>query len=88
MSTNKLKCDECDWHGTKAEMLKAPNPFCQVDDIYGCPRCFVVNRLTYACEHADCWGDANCGTPTPDGYAQTCGKHIPTVSRGAPTEKP
>jgi hypothetical protein len=77
MATNKLICEECGWHGTMATRLTAVNPFCAEDEVSGCPNCFAVSQLVYACEHEDCWREVGCGTPTPNGYAQTCLEHRP-----------
>lgn len=78
MATEKLICTECGWHGTTDMMLEAPNPFMPDDVVTGCPDCRAVSCLVFACEHADCWREVSCGTPTPSGYAQTCGEHAPT----------
>lgn len=79
MSTDKVICDECGWHGGARQLLRATNPFDRDNDIYGCPSCLTASGLLYACEFKDCWNKVTCGTPVPGGYAQTCGKHAPEV---------
>ncbi len=85
MTTEKVVCGECGWHGTTKTMLRAPNPFEPDDEVTGCASCRAVSTLEYACEHQDCWRPVSCGTPTADGYRQLCGQHFPT---SATQEKP
>lgn len=75
----KIVCNDwrCGWHGMESEMLTAPNPFVEGETISACPKCKDVNCLLYACDEHECWDEATCGTPTPDGYRSTCGKHRP-----------
>ena len=42
----KVICKECGWVGTSDELLKAPNPFSVLEDIYGCPQCLTPNSVT------------------------------------------
>lgn len=35
----KVICGECDWHGTRNDLLEAHNPFDDSDIIEGCPQC-------------------------------------------------
>jgi len=75
----KLVCHElrCMWHGLDTEVLRAPNPFQQGDELWGCPVCRDVGTLMQACDEPDCWELTTCGTNTPFGYRRTCGKHRP-----------
>ena len=73
----KLTCVECDWRGHSTEQLRADNPFDPGEFIYGCPKCKSVDCFLRACDEAGCWSDVTCGTPTPNGYRNTCGKHRP-----------
>lgn len=77
----KLRCTErrCSWCGPDTNALTAPNPFDKDDTLYGCPGCKDVNTLQEACDEPDCWEFSSCGTPTPNGYRRTCGKHMPKV---------
>lgn len=77
MSSDKCICEVCHWEGVNEEVLSAPNPFDAQDVVYGCPKCNSVDSMLPACEHEGCWRRVTCGTPTPDGYAQTCEKHVP-----------
>jgi hypothetical protein len=70
-------CSECRWHGGKVEMLTARHPFDDEDLVYGCPRCKSVDSLSVACDEPGCKSEVSCGTPTPDGYRQTCSEHRP-----------
>jgi len=75
----KVICNSnrCHWQGDESSILHAPNPFDPNYTVNGCPSCFSINTIIYACDEPDCWQEATCGTPTEDGYRQTCGKHIP-----------
>lgn len=73
----KYMCPECWWHGTEDEILSAPHPFVKSESVYGCPDCMEVNTLLLACDEPGCWATATCGTPTENGYRNTCGKHRP-----------
>jgi hypothetical protein len=67
----------CRWHGTRAEVLRAPSPFDAEQMLNGCPKCKAVDTIVTACDEPDCWEPVSCGTPTPTGYRNTCGKHFP-----------
>lgn len=73
----KVICEECNWHGFESDILRAPNPFNSRDELSGCPKCRSVECLIEACDEDGCWNNSTCGTPTPNGYRRTCGKHIP-----------
>lgn len=77
-----MLCGEyrCNWRGTDAEVLHAPNPFDPEDEISGCPKCKEINSIYRACDEPGCWDRVSCGTTTPNGYRQTCGKHRPRES--------
>jgi hypothetical protein len=78
---HKLICKECGWRGQESEMLLAPNPFDPEDQVCGCPGCKAVDSLLVACDELGCWQESTCGTPTPEGYRRTCGRHMPDRSR-------
>ena len=74
----KINCQECGWHGLENELLSASNPFDVEDTIFACPECKIVeSTIVNACDEPGCWSDVSCGTPTPEGYRSTCGKHQP-----------
>ncbi|MCR4293659.1 MAG: hypothetical protein NUV76_12370 [Candidatus Kuenenia sp.] len=75
--TQKVKCKECSWHGIESEILIAENPFKSSVDILGCPTCKGVNTIICVCDEPECWLEVSCGTPTLDGYRNTCSKHMP-----------
>jgi hypothetical protein len=78
-STIKQNCNSprCGWHGTSDEVLKAQDPFDPDETLWACPECKDLFGLSLACDEPDCWDGATCGTPTKDGYRNTCGKHVP-----------
>jgi hypothetical protein len=69
------RCTECNWRGTEAKLLTAPNPFDPRDTISGCPECKSANELVNACDEPGCKQDASCGWPSPKGYRRTCNTH-------------
>jgi len=75
----KVKCEECGWRSNESEVMRAPNPWDAGGYIEGCPECNSVNSMIYVCDEPECWSEATCGTPTPDGYRRTCGKHMPPL---------
>jgi hypothetical protein len=78
MATNKVMCEECNWHGTFDQVLHGKNPFAKGEEIIGCPECHAPEMIICVCEIDKCRLPASCGTPLSDGgYAQTCGKHVP-----------
>jgi len=79
---SKAVCDErkCRWHGPLSKCLTAQNPFEKDEIIHGCPECKTVESIRCACEHPGCWEPVTCGTPTRDGYKNTCGDHAPEIS--------
>lgn len=70
----------CGWFGLYADVLCAPSPFDSGEQLMACPECKTVEQIFVACDEPGCWNMVDCGTPTPSGYRQTCGKHVP---RGA-----
>lgn len=79
MTAGYFRCADyrCGWIGTESEMLTAPNPFDPEDTLCGCPLCREVNNLRSCCDEPECFEPDTCGTPTPEGYRRTCGKHLP-----------
>jgi hypothetical protein len=73
----KWRCQECGWMGAPAEALEAPNPFSDADGdtITGCPTCRQVDTMELLCDEEGCSNVSKCGSPTPNGYRQTCGDH-------------
>lgn len=72
---NKFVCSECCWHGFSSNILWALNPFCEEQDIAGCPSCKDINTLVRACDQPGCWEPTSCGYPTDHGYRITCHGH-------------
>lgn len=75
----KSRCTECGWIGETDEVLEAPNPFDAFSQeiIQGCPKCKQVECMECVCDEPGCKLPVNGGTPTPEGYRQTCYKHNP-----------
>ena len=73
----RWRCEECGHVSTVSEMLTAPNPFADTDEVLGCPGCRACNpEWIELCDTCD--SRATCGTPTADGgYRRTCYKHRP-----------
>ena len=77
----KTICNDCVWRGDDLELLREENPFEKNDFLYACPNCKSIFGLRVACDEPECWNEVTCGTPTPNGYRQTCGKHAPKINR-------
>ena len=76
---NKRMCEECGWHGQSDELLTADHPFDPADTLFFCPQCKQVDSYLAACDTDGCWESVTCGTPTPEGYRQTCSRHKPAA---------
>ena len=72
----KTKCI-CGWKGISEQLLTAKNPFNIDETIQGCPKCFSINEFRTVCDELECWEFVTCGTPTKEGYRNTCSKHEP-----------
>lgn len=79
LDPGRCKCENrrCGWVGKATEALRAPSPFDPTDILNGCPRCKGVDTLRTVCDENGCDRFATCGSPTPDGYRQTCFEHGP-----------
>lgn len=73
----KTVCNACSHQSHLRYHLVATNPFNDDETIYGCPNCQSINSFRMACDEPDCWEPVECGTPTEDGYRQTCREHMP-----------
>lgn len=73
------KCNGCRKTFDAREILSKPSPFDEDDTLEACPRCLQVGGMKQLCEAEGCFDEANCGSPTPDGYKFTCGKHLPEI---------
>ena len=74
---DKVKCIErhCKWKGLDNELLRANNPFDSDDILIGCPQGKGINTIVCVCDEPGCWEQSTCGTPSINGYRNTCGKH-------------
>lgn len=72
----RVVCKECDWMGNETDLLIGTNPF-EDYRIYGCPKCRSIDSTYITCDEPGCRNPVTCGTPTPNGYRSTCGKHAP-----------
>jgi hypothetical protein len=70
------------WQGTTADLLRAPDPFNEGEELVACPNCRSGDELTRACDIDGCWKEATCGTPVKDArrYVQVCGDHYREVT--------
>ena len=90
----KLKCSywHCDWHGTDADVLSAPDPFNVGETLWACPKC-KDQTIVGACIVHDCWNGGNCGGPNPyepDGtlpFVAICGEHWRAVRAAPPAAR-
>lgn len=84
----KLKCSywRCDWHGTDADVLRAPDPFNDGVELWACPKC-KDQTIVCACIVHDCWQEGTCGGPNPydpgGPFVAICGEHW-RADRAAP----
>jgi hypothetical protein len=79
---SKSCCQErrCNWTGDSNEMLTAPNPFDPEDTLTVCPECKTLEHSVWmACDEPGCWRAVTAGTPTTDGYRNTCYDHTPKL---------
>ena len=83
----RMLCRNCGWMGPEDQILKAPNPWNQDDEICGCPQCFVVEDLRVACYRVGCKNEASMGIPTPTGYILCCYLHKSEMSEHERTIK-
>ena len=72
----KVICTECDWHGDHTEADRVQDPR-GPDTWQVCPGCRTPEHMVQACDEPECWTVVSCGTPTANGYRNTCGKHCP-----------
>ncbi len=87
MRAHYWRCGDCYWTGVEKEMLRAPHPFDQTQQIDGCPECKAVDNFEMLCDVTGCKEIASCGWPsTADGYRHTCHKH--TQHGLPPAQKP
>lgn len=76
---NRWLCVGCEWRGSDAKRLFAPDPFNAGSTVYACPICREM-ALIVACEVEGCTMAPSCGTPTDSGYRVTCSRHAPKES--------
>lgn len=79
--TARWFCEECLRTCDNCEVLTAPDPFTLDGTLVACPHCRTAENLVSACDEPKCAKRADAGTPTPDGYRQTCHNHIPKAPR-------
>ena len=79
----KWRCGNCSNVSLEPQLLRAPNPFDDSDNLTGCPNCMAAfgEDLHELCDEPQCLAEAGCGWPTGDrndaygGYRRTCGRH-------------
>ena len=77
----RIRCCECKWTGISDDALIAQNPFSEdpSDTISGCPQCKAIDQMERLCDEPGCFEPITMGTPTVDGYRETCRKHAPNA---------
>lgn len=78
MSGDPLYQCECGAYVRQSQLLQAENPFDSEQRLEFCPECrdVVGDPLRLICDEYGCTETASCGWPSPDGYRNTCGKHM------------
>lgn len=79
MAHDKWRCDDCYTMVTSKTFLRAPSPFAVGREILGCPVCLEVGNFEALCDEPGCTNLVTCGTPTANGYRNTCSRHAPEV---------
>lgn len=83
MSADKRRwlCTECGAVSKSRDLLHIEHPFDGPEvTLTACPKCKSVageTDLQLVCDEPRCRSVATCGTPTPDGYRNTCYNHRP-----------
>lgn len=75
MTDNLWRCTECGWTGRETEMERVGDVKLEKHYWNICPNCRDAEQFELLCDRCD--QVVTCGTPTPDGYRNTCGKHQP-----------
>src|SRR5258708_14806255 len=79
MENGKIRCTGCGWTGTEALTDKVKDP--RGHDVWDvCPACRLPENFVSLCDEPGCQREITCGTPTPDGYRQTCHVHHPKAA--------
>lgn len=83
MTAQRWECENCNAVSLEHELLRAPSPFDQDDELIGCPVCKSCEGFTELCEMPDCEKPATCGGAFADGvYRRTCGQHADWLRKG------
>ena len=76
----KVCCQErrCGWVGDDSDLLVAVHPFIADETVTACPDCKSLESSVFtACDEPGCNQASSCGTPTLEGYRNTCYAHMP-----------
>lgn len=72
----KIICDGCGWKGTTDGVDKIKDP--KGDDHWlVCRECRTPEHFDMVCDEDGCWEKVVAGTPSINGYRNTCSKHKP-----------
>lgn len=80
MLTEWLECGECGEMFQSVDLLKAPSPWLEEAQIFGCPCCGspwgeIMHQI---CDYGECENHATCGSPHPTKrYVWRCFQHQP-----------
>ena len=76
MTSNRIKCVNCNSVFRDDELLIAPHPFLENEEICGCPFCREVEGFDLVCDAPGCQNTIAVGRTWPDGvYRNTCHQH-------------
>jgi hypothetical protein len=76
----KVACQKrrCGWVGDSSELHYFNHPFHQDETVGVCPKCATIETSIWqACDEPECERTASGGTPTAEGYSNTCYEHVP-----------
>jgi hypothetical protein len=81
IETGKIRCTECGWEGNLANVGEVTDPDPLPDTIPQtwrvCPACRTPENFRSLCDEPGCVVEVSRGTPTANGYRNTCHFHAP-----------
>lgn len=82
LDPTKRQCSECEWRGPANDLLRAPSPFLDGEELVACPSCGRVDgtMIFSLCEIQGCNKVATCGTPLAGTYGRLCSAHFAHLS--------
>jgi hypothetical protein len=74
-SEEKLRCRKC--QSITYQYLRAANPFDNSQEVIGCPQCYAVDSMVWACFEDGCKREVCLCIKTKNGYRMACVEHLP-----------